>query len=73
MTDKELEKIYNEACKAVYWTTMSLLKNSKTVMLEVFSHNCSNNKRALRAPFSFAIGAISFVLRQSLIFELLIL
>ncbi len=27
MTDKELEKIYNEAYKAVYWTAMSLLKN----------------------------------------------
>ena len=57
MTDKELEKIHNEAYNAVYWTAMSLLKNSQTVMLEVFSHNCSNNKRALRDPFSFAIGA----------------
>ena len=27
MTDKELEKIYNEAYKAVYWTAFSLLKN----------------------------------------------
>ena len=27
MTAKELEKIYNEAYKAVYWTAMSLLKN----------------------------------------------
>ncbi|MBR2549033.1 MAG: sigma-70 family RNA polymerase sigma factor [Clostridiales bacterium] len=27
MTDKELEKIYNEAYKAVYWTAMALLKN----------------------------------------------
>ena len=27
MTGKELEKIYNEAYKAVYWTAMSLLKN----------------------------------------------
>ncbi len=27
MTDKELEQIYNEAYKAVYWTAMSLLKN----------------------------------------------
>ena len=27
MTDKELEKIYNEAYRAVYWTAMSLLKN----------------------------------------------
>ena len=27
MTDKELEKIYNEAYKAVYWTAMSLQKN----------------------------------------------
>jgi RNA polymerase sigma factor (sigma-70 family) len=28
MTDKELEKIYNEAYKAVYWTAMVLLKNA---------------------------------------------
>ena len=27
MTEKELEKIYNEAYKAVYWTAMQLLKN----------------------------------------------
>ena len=27
MTDKELEQIYNEAYKAVYWTAMSLLRN----------------------------------------------
>ncbi|MBR5974996.1 MAG: sigma-70 family RNA polymerase sigma factor [Clostridiales bacterium] len=27
MTDKELEKIYNEAYRAVYWTAFSLLKN----------------------------------------------
>ncbi|MBQ3890629.1 MAG: sigma-70 family RNA polymerase sigma factor [Lachnospiraceae bacterium] len=27
MTGKELEKIYNEAYKAVYWTAMALLKN----------------------------------------------
>ena len=27
MTGKELEKIYNEAYRAVYWTAMSLLKN----------------------------------------------
>lgn len=27
MTDKELEKIYNEAYRAVYWTAMSFLKN----------------------------------------------
>lgn len=27
MTAKELEKIYNEAYKAVYWTAMALLKN----------------------------------------------
>ena len=27
MTNKELEQIYNEAYKAVYWTAMSLLKN----------------------------------------------
>ena len=27
MTDKELEQIYNEAYRAVYWTAMSLLKN----------------------------------------------
>ncbi len=27
MTDKELEQIYNEAYKTVYWTAMSLLKN----------------------------------------------
>ena len=27
MTDKELEKIYKESYKAVYWTAMSLLKN----------------------------------------------
>ena len=27
MTDKELEQIYNESYKAVYWTAMSLLKN----------------------------------------------
>lgn len=27
MTDKELEKIYNEAYKPVYWTAMQLLKN----------------------------------------------
>ena len=27
MTDKEFEKIYNEAYRAVYWTAMSLLKN----------------------------------------------
>lgn len=27
MTDKELEQIYNEAYKAVYWTALGLLKN----------------------------------------------
>lgn len=27
MTDRELEQIYNEAYKAVYWTAMALLKN----------------------------------------------
>ena len=27
MTEKELEKIYNEAYKAVYWTAMQILKN----------------------------------------------
>ncbi len=27
MTDRELEQIYNEAYKAVYWTVMALLKN----------------------------------------------
>lgn len=27
MTDKELEKIYNEGYRAVYWTAMQLLKN----------------------------------------------
>jgi RNA polymerase sigma factor (sigma-70 family) len=27
MTDREFEKIYNEAYRAVYWTAMSLLKN----------------------------------------------
>ena len=27
MTGKELEQIYNEAYKAVYWTALSLLKN----------------------------------------------
>ena len=27
MTDKELEKIYNEAYRAVYWTAISLFKN----------------------------------------------
>ena len=27
MTAKELEQIYNEAYKAVYWTAMRLLKN----------------------------------------------
>ena len=29
MTEKELEKIYNEAYRAVYWTAMSLLKNEE--------------------------------------------
>lgn len=27
MTEKELEKIYNEAYKPVYWTAMQFLKN----------------------------------------------
>ena len=27
MTQKELEKIYNEGYRAVYWTAMALLKN----------------------------------------------
>jgi len=27
MTEKEIEKIYNEGYRAVYWTAMSLLKN----------------------------------------------
>ena len=27
MTEKELEKIYNEAYRAVYWTAMQILKN----------------------------------------------
>ncbi|MBP5187311.1 MAG: RNA polymerase sigma factor, partial [Clostridiales bacterium] len=27
MTGNELEKIYNEAYRAVYWTAFSLLKN----------------------------------------------
>jgi RNA polymerase sigma factor (sigma-70 family) len=27
MTDKEIEKVYNEGYRAVYWTAMSLLKN----------------------------------------------
>ena len=29
MTEKELERIYNEAYRAVYWTAMSLLKNEE--------------------------------------------
>ena len=29
MTEKELEKLYNEAYKAVYWTAMSILKNKE--------------------------------------------
>ena len=29
MTDQELEKIYSEAYRAVYWTAMSLLKNEE--------------------------------------------
>ena len=29
MTEKELEMIYNEAYRAVYWTAMSLLKNEE--------------------------------------------
>ena len=29
MTEKELEKIYSEAYRAVYWTAMSLLKNEE--------------------------------------------
>ena len=29
MTEKELEKLYNEAYKAVYWTAISLLKNKE--------------------------------------------
>jgi len=39
MTDKELEKIYKEAYKAVYWTAMSLLKNeadAEDVVQETF-------------------------------------
>ncbi|MCR5035562.1 MAG: sigma-70 family RNA polymerase sigma factor [Clostridia bacterium] len=31
MTEKELEKIYNEAYKAVYWTAMQFLKNEADV------------------------------------------
>ena len=27
MTEKEIEKIYNEGDRAVYWTAMALLKN----------------------------------------------
>ena len=27
MTEKEIEKIYNEGYRAVYWTAMSLLRN----------------------------------------------
>ena len=29
MTEKELEKLYNEAYKAVYWTALSILKNKE--------------------------------------------
>lgn len=29
MTEKELEKLYNEAYKAVYWTALALLKNKE--------------------------------------------
>lgn len=29
MTEKELEQLYNEAYKAVYWTAMSILKNKE--------------------------------------------
>jgi RNA polymerase sigma factor (sigma-70 family) len=39
MTDKELEKIYSEAYRAVYWTAMSLLKNeadAEDVVQETF-------------------------------------
>lgn len=31
MTDKELEKIYNEAYRAVYWTAFSLLKTPRII------------------------------------------
>ena len=39
MTEKELEKIYNEAYRAVYWTAVSLLKNdadAEDVVQDVF-------------------------------------
>ena len=29
MTEKELENLYNEGYKAVYWTAMSILKNKE--------------------------------------------
>ena len=29
MTNQELEKLYNEAYKAVYWTAFSILKNEE--------------------------------------------
>lgn len=29
MTEKELEQLYNEAYKAVYWTAISILKNKE--------------------------------------------
>jgi hypothetical protein len=34
MTDKELEKIYSEAYRAVYWTAMSLLKNEADMAVQ---------------------------------------
>ena len=39
-------------------------------MLEVYAQKYSNNKWALRDPFSFAnnLGAIAFVLRQPLLY-----
>ena len=37
MTDKELEKIYNEAYRSVYWTAFSLLKNEDDAQTEAQS------------------------------------
>ena len=37
MTGKELEQIYNEAYKAVYWTAMAFMKNPKLCAREILA------------------------------------
>ena len=46
MTGKELEQIYNEAYKAVYWTAMAFMKNetdAEDIVQDTFVASCDEH------------------------------